>query len=156
MPVARDTRRRAIPTASRSGSGVLEARSRISWLFPFHKDAPFGRRGLVRFLVFGDWCERLSLVVASFRGDETSAALHEAEDAHVLAVQFGHGSDADELHGLTRVHMPVERSGLEPVEVMPVEGRHHQSSSSSPAGQSRSRGIPVRARAPLYQPSNVT
>src|ERR1700716_3634006 len=83
--------------------GVLEARSRSSCLVAFDEGAPFGRRSLVRFLVFGDWRERLSLLVPPLRGDEAPAALHEAEDADIPAVHFGHRSDADGLHRLVRL-----------------------------------------------------
>src|SRR5436190_4043198 len=127
-------------TSPRSGDEfkLSHTEAPVSWLVPFDKGAPFGRRGLVRFLVFLDRCERLSLFVAPLRGDEASAALHEAEDADIPAVHFGHRRDADELHCLVRLHLPVKGSRLEAVKVMPVEGWHRQSSSSSPAGYSSS------------------
>jgi hypothetical protein len=49
-------------------------------------------------LVFGDRSERLALIEAPLRGDEAPAGLHEAEDGDILAVEFGHGGDAHELH----------------------------------------------------------
>src|SRR4249919_948083 len=123
---------RSVSTPTDSGSTtavrVMPHEPPISWLVPLDEGAPLGRRGLVRFLDFGDWRERLPLLVAPLRRDEAPAALNEAEDADIPAVHFGHRGDADELHGLARLHLQVKLSRLEAVEVMPVEGRHHHSS----------------------------